>query len=455
VSSETPKCQIPLGPSPPVDALVEANVWSVRDLVAVIAEPNRRRLLELLVNGEQTVTGLSAHFESTRSAISQHLAVLVDAGLVEARKEGRFRYYRLIPEGMAELRASLDSFWTQELADLAAARPPKQGESAMRVEKSILVPLGPDETFALLTEPDRLRRWHTVSARIDLRAGGDYRWTVVPGHTAAGKVVEVEPGRRLVLSWGWEEADDLPPGASTVTITLQPADGGTQVHLVHEGLTDAQASSHTVGWSHYLERLRVAAAEGDAGAASPDPMDRLSAAEASLAQCQLVLRGIGASDGTSSTPCAKFTVDDLIEHLLGSISSLGSMAGAEVVVPSDVPMESRVATAAQQVLEAWRRRGTEGSVTFGSGEMPASRAANILSLEFLVHAWDFAAATSQSMTPSDALSDYVLDRARELIAPSMRDGDRFAVEAEVGPDAGALERLVAFTGRSGRISQSG
>jgi uncharacterized protein (TIGR03086 family) len=425
----------------------------VRDLVAVIAEPNRRRLLELLVDGEQTVTGLSAHFESTRSAISQHLAVLVGAGLVEARKEGRFRYYRLIPEGMAELRASLDSFWTQELADLAAARPPKQGESAMRVEKSILVPLGPDETFALLTEPDRLRRWHTVSARIDLRAGGDYRWTVVPGHTAAGKVVEVEPGRRLVLSWGWEEADDLPPGASTVTITLEPAEGGTQVHLVHEGLTDAQASSHTVGWSHYLERLRVAAAEGDAGAdewaASPDPMDRLSAAEASLAQCQLVLRGIGASDGTSSTPCAKFTVDELLDHLLGSISSLGSMAGAEVVVPSDVPMESRVATAAQQALEAWRRRGTEGSVTFGSGEMPASRAANILSLEFLVHGWDFAAATSQTMTPSDALSDYVLDRARELIAPSMRDGDRFAVEAEVGPDAGALERLVAFTGRPG------
>jgi uncharacterized protein (TIGR03086 family) len=221
---------------------------------------------------------------------------------------------------------------------------------------------------------------------------------------------------------------------------------------VHDGLTDAQATSHKEGWSHYLERLRAAAADGDAGAdewaASPDPMDRLSAAEASLAECQLVLRGINESDGTASTPCSKFTVDDLIEHLLGSVSSLGSMAGADVVVPSEVPLEPRVATAAQQALEAWRRRGTEGTVTFGSGEMPASLAASILSVEFLVHAWDFAAATSQSLTPSDALSDYVLDRARELIAPSMRDGDRFAAEAEIGPDADALERLVAFTGRS-------
>ena len=56
----------------------------------------------------------------------------------------------------------------------------------MTAEKTTLLPVSPDEAFALVTEPERLRRWQTVSARVDLRAGGDYRWTVVPGHVASG-----------------------------------------------------------------------------------------------------------------------------------------------------------------------------------------------------------------------------------------------------------------------------
>src|SRR5580700_8035224 len=110
-----------------------------------------------------------------------------------------------------------------------------QERSPMAFEKSVLVPLNADDTFALITEPDRLRRWQVITARVDLRAGGDYRWTIIPGNSASGTITEVEPGRRVVFTWGWEGPADLPPGASTVTITLEPADGGTLVHLVHEG----------------------------------------------------------------------------------------------------------------------------------------------------------------------------------------------------------------------------
>ena len=73
---------------------------------------------------------------------------------------------------------------------------------------------------------------------------------------------------------------------------------------------------------------------------------------------------------------------------------------------------------------------------------------NILSVEFLVHAWDFAQASSQDLEVSPALSDFVLGSAKEIIAPQMRDGDRFAAEVAVGPDADNLQRLVAFTGRA-------
>ena len=93
------------------------------DLFVVLGEPNRRRLLELLGGGEMTVTELAGHFTVTRPAISQHLGVLAAAGLVEVRRDGRFRRYRVRPDGMAALRSSLDTFWTTELEELASARP--------------------------------------------------------------------------------------------------------------------------------------------------------------------------------------------------------------------------------------------------------------------------------------------------------------------------------------------
>ena len=65
----------------------------------------------------------------------------------------------------------------------------------MSYTKTAFLPVTPDEAFALITQPERLRRWQTVSARVDLRAGGEYRWTVTPGHVAAGTYREIEPGK--------------------------------------------------------------------------------------------------------------------------------------------------------------------------------------------------------------------------------------------------------------------
>ena len=90
----------------------------VPDLIAAVAEPSRRRLLQLLGHGERTVTELATHFTVSRSAISQHLGVLAEVGLVASRREGRFQHYRLKPAGMTALRAELDAFWTRELDQL-------------------------------------------------------------------------------------------------------------------------------------------------------------------------------------------------------------------------------------------------------------------------------------------------------------------------------------------------
>ncbi len=321
----------------------------------------------------------------------------------------------------------------------------------MSVEKTTLLPVNADEAFALLTEPDRLRRWQTITARVDLRAGGAYRWTVVPGHAAAGTFVEVDPGRRVVFGWGWEGMADLGPDASTVTITLEPTDGGTLVRLVHDGLTAEQEAVHSEGWAHYLERMRRAAVIGDAGAdewaAAPAEPDQLTAADATLAVCQQILRGVAAADMDNPTPCTEFDVAQLTDHLVDSLAALGAMAGREVARATTGDAESRVAFVAQQTLEAWHHRGLEGTVSVGEQQMPASFAASIISLELLTHAWDLATATGQKVEVSDQVTSYVLGLAEQVITPQLRAGGSFAEPVEAGPDAPVLERLVAFSGR--------
>jgi len=90
------------------------------DILSAAAEPTRRRILQLLVLGPRTVTDLAANFTVTRSAISQHLAVLTEVGLVMGRKQGRQRVYSEVPAGMAQLRLELERFWTTELDLLVA-----------------------------------------------------------------------------------------------------------------------------------------------------------------------------------------------------------------------------------------------------------------------------------------------------------------------------------------------
>ena len=96
------------------------NVLDVTDALSAAAEPTRRRILQLLASGPLSVTELSEQFPVTRSAISQHLLVLSDAGLVVARKAGRQRFYSVVPGGIARLRAEIDRFWSAELDLLVA-----------------------------------------------------------------------------------------------------------------------------------------------------------------------------------------------------------------------------------------------------------------------------------------------------------------------------------------------
>ena len=182
-------------------------------------------------------------------------------------------------------------------------------------------------------------------------------------------------------------------------------------------------------------------------AAAPADLNPLTSADATRVICQNVLRGIGEGDLDKPTPCTSFTIGQLADHLIGSMVGLGGMAGTTVTPAESGAVESRVAFAAGQALDAWHKRGLEGTVKLGDDDMPAGVAASILSLELLIHAWDFAVASGQQVRVSDQVASYVLDLGRQVIQPQARDGGAFAAAIEVGPDADDLDRLIAFSGR--------
>jgi uncharacterized protein (TIGR03086 family) len=178
------------------------------------------------------------------------------------------------------------------------------------------------------------------------------------------------------------------------------------------------------------------------------PTDELRSAERSFAVLQHVLHGIAADDLTKQTPCREFDIAALTDHLLNSIATIGGMAGAQFPERDpDGSVEEQVVRAARPALDAWQRRGLDGTVAFGDNQAPAKVMVGILSLEFLVHAWDYAAAVGREVDAPESLSDYVLGLAKKIITPEGRVNVGFDDPIEVPDDAAALDRLLAYTGR--------
>ena len=179
------------------------------------------------------------------------------------------------------------------------------------------------------------------------------------------------------------------------------------------------------------------------------PTDELDSAEASLQVLQQVIHGIASNDLNKQTPCREFDVAGLTDHLLNSITLLGGAAGAEFPDRNtDDSVERQIIAAARPAVDAWRRRGLDGTVPFGENEAPAHFMAGILSLEFLVHAWDYASAIGRPINAPDSLTDYVSGLAQRIITPEGRVRAGFDDPVDVAAHASKLDRLIAFTGRA-------
>ena len=135
------------------------------------------------------------------------------------------------------------------------------------IERELAIAASPETVWELLTDPHEATRWMGQEASFDLRPGGEYRVTVIPGNVAVGEFVEIDPRHRLVFTWGWEgRASAVAPGSTTIEFELVPDGEGTLLRFRHSNLPDAEATaSHAHGWDHYFERLGAVGGGSDPG----------------------------------------------------------------------------------------------------------------------------------------------------------------------------------------------
>ena len=162
-----------------------------------------------------------------------------------------------------------------------------------------------------------------------------------------------------------------------------------------------------------------------------------------------ILGGIKESDKEKPTPCPGMNVAQLIAHQYGAICRVATGLGITPSGEIQASAEIQMADLLEKVLEEFAARGLAGSFPLGSNILPAEKIAQLLNVELLVHAIDLAVATQQEIEIPIPLAEYVLHLARQAITTEFRESGRYSKELELPPESGALQQLLAFTGRAG------
>ena len=123
-----------------------------------------------------------------------------------------------------------------------------------------------DQVYAAWTDPAQLRQWfgpekvQTRDLIADARVGGKFRWDLTNSEgekmTCLGEYRELQPGKKIVFTWQWDDDEDWKNHTSVVTVELSDRDNGTELRLIHEQLpNEASRDGHTEGWNSALDKL--------------------------------------------------------------------------------------------------------------------------------------------------------------------------------------------------------
>jgi glutathione S-transferase len=144
-------------------------------------------------------------------------------------------------------------------------KPMTQAEKfSLEIKRFIKAPR--DRVYAAWTDPAQLKQWfgpenvQTHDLIADARVGGNFRWHLSNPEgekvTVRGKYRELQPGKKIVFTWQFEDDEDWEDHISVITVDLEDAEGGTELRLTHEQLpSEDSRDRHTQGWNSVLNKL--------------------------------------------------------------------------------------------------------------------------------------------------------------------------------------------------------
>ena len=238
------------------------------DVFGAISHPARRRMLDLLLDADRSVNAIAGEFQMSRPAVSQHLRVLLDTGLVTEQRHGRERRYRLVPERLAprtQLARTLRAVLGRPASSSAGA--PGQKEQAVNntVRRELVVPQPREQVWQALTTSAALADWMFPND-FEPRVGHQFTFRV-PGNpklnfdglTVNCEVLECDRPHRLVFTWsaGGAVVD------TRVSFRLEPdGDGTPSFSSIPASTSPIRTATRRFaapgyGWGKMLENLRA------------------------------------------------------------------------------------------------------------------------------------------------------------------------------------------------------
>ncbi len=170
-----------------------------------------------------------------------------------------------------------------------------------------------------------------------------------------------------------------------------------------------------------------------------------------LGKTGTILDGVRPDQHGLPTPCAEWTVAQLLEHIAGWMGVFADSAeGGKPEGPAAVDAEGAAkvfAAAADRTVAAFRGGAAERPLTLTSGELPGAAVLGMGLMEYVAHGWDLAVATGQPVPYADTEADAALAAGRQMLRPEYRGPQAIDAEVAVRDDAPALARFLGFVGR--------
>jgi DNA-binding transcriptional ArsR family regulator/uncharacterized protein YndB with AHSA1/START domain len=235
----------------------------MQKVIAALGSPIRRQILGLIWERELPAGEIASAFAVTKPTISQHLAVLREAGLVTTRAAGTSRRYRARQEVLSGLRAALTSPGKWSNADDLPERALSDAHTKLVVVASTDVSTSQAPTFAAFTDPAVYSRWLGVPVTIEDR---NFACTTEWGTRVRGRYELICPPELIVMRWDFED-DNVPIPGGEMTGYLRVTPGGSGAHVeVHQLVdTPVQAEFMQQAWTMVLGRLKAGVASAISG----------------------------------------------------------------------------------------------------------------------------------------------------------------------------------------------